>query len=274
MRKHLTLIFIAVAALAALLAGCSSEGSDRSDGSSTATDTASIPPPITGSIIVSAASSLTESFTTIRDDFVEANPDAEITINFGSSGQLATQITEGAPADVAAFADTTPMTTLRDADLLSDTPEVFAKNRLVIVTKPGNPENISSLADLATAASEGTISLCVDTAPCGRFADQILGSAGVELPATGVSRGTDVKATLTAVTEGDADAAIVYVTDATAAGDAVTTVNIAESENLIASYPIAVVDATPNLELAEAFMAYVLGQDGQRVLAGAGFLAP
>lgn len=267
MRKHLT-IAIAVLAALALVAGCSSDGDSSSGSDSTTTTTT---PSLSGTIIVSAAASLTDSFTTIKDDFVEQHPDAEITINFGSSGALSTQIQEGAPADVAAFADTTPMTALEDGDLLAAAPKIFARNQLIIVTKPGNPEGITGLADLATA---GVISLCVDTAPCGKFADQILSSAGVTIPASSVTRGTDVKATLTAVAEGDAVAGIVYVTDATSLADQVDTVDIPEAENVIASYPIAVVKATASAELADAFEAYVLSDDGQAVLKEAGFLAP
>jgi molybdate transport system substrate-binding protein len=226
---------------------------------------------VNGAVTVSAAASLTESFTTIKDDFVEQNPDATVTINFGSSGQLATQIESGAPADVAAFADEAPMTKLVDGGLIDGTPEIFARNQLVIVTKPGNPTGIEGLADLATA---GVVSLCVDTAPCGKFADQALGTAGVSIPDSSVTRGQDVKATLAAVTEGDAVAGIVYVTDAEAAGDAVESVDIAEADNVIADYPIAVVEATTNGDAAAAFVEYVLGPDGQAVLTDAGFLAP
>lgn len=271
MRKHLTLTIAVLAALAFVVSGCSSD-SDGAATTTTAKDTTtSAAPAVSGTIVVSAAASLTEAFTTIKDDFVKANPDADITINFGSSGQLATQIQEGAPADVAAFADTTPMTTLEDADLLAAPAEIFARNQLVIVTKPGNPKGITGLADLATV---GTISLCADTAPCGKFANQILATAGVTIPEGSVTRGQDVKATLTAVTEGDAEAAIVYVTDATAAGDAVDTVDLPEAENVVASYPIGVVAATADAELAQAFQAYVLSDAGQAVLEEAGFLAP
>ena len=154
--------------------------------------------------------------------------------------------------------------------LLAGPAEIFARNQLVIVTKPGNPRSISSLADLATA---GIISLCADTAPCGKFANQILGSAAVSIPETSVTRGQDVKATLTAVTEGDAEAAIVYVPDATASGDAVDTVEIPEADNVVADYPIAVMGSSPNAGLAEAFMAFVLGDNGQAALADAGFLS-
>ncbi|CAN5514917.1 molybdate ABC transporter substrate-binding protein [soil metagenome] len=271
MRKHLSLTIAVLAALAFVVSGCSSDSDDTAASTTTAKATTTTEKSVSGTIVVSAAASLTGAFTTIKDDFVTANPDASITINFGSSGALATQIQEGAPADVAAFADTTPMTTLEDAGLLAAAPEIFARNQLIIVTKPGNPAGIKTLADLATA---GTISLCVDTAPCGKFGNQILATAGVTIPEGSISRGTDVKSTLTAVSEGDAVAGIVYVTDAESVDDQVANVDIHEAENVIASYPIAVVEATANSELADAFQAYVLSDDGQAVLKEAGFLAP
>lgn len=256
-------------AVLALLAGCSSDDEDTSSGGSDSTTTTEAS--ASGTIIVSAAASLTDSFNTIKDDFVKDNPDADITINYGSSGALSTQVQEGAPADVAAFADTTPMDTLQEAGLLASEPTIFARNKLVIVTKPGNPEGITGLEDLATA---GVVSLCVDTAPCGKFADQILADAGVTIPEDNVSRGTDVKATLTAVTEGDAVAGIVYVTDAQSVAGQVDTVEIPEERNVVASYPIAVVADSESAELAEAFQAHVLSDAGQAVLGEAGFLAP
>lgn len=256
-------LLAASAALAVLAVGCSRE--ERADRPGLAGGEQS------ASITVSAAASLTEAFTTIKDDFVAAHPGAEVALNFGSSGQLATQIVEGAPADVAAFADEVPMDELVEADLIDGDPVIFARNQLVIVTEPGNPEGIASLEDLASA---GTVSLCVDTAPCGKFADQLLADAGVSVPAASITRGQDVKATLAAVTEGDAVAAVVYVTDARAAGDRVATVEIPEADNLVANYPIAVVAGGEHTEVARAFMEEVLGPDGQKVLADAGFLAP
>ena len=198
-------------------------------------------------------------------------PDAHVTLNFGSSGALSTQILNGAPADVTAFADTAPMNALAKADLLAAPPEVFARNRLVIVTEPGNPNGIDSLADLATA---GTVSLCVDTAPCGKFADRILADVGVTIPTSNITRGTDVRSTLTAVTEGDAVAAIVYVSDATTAADRVDTVAIPEAHDVTADYPIAALGATSSPALARAFEAFVLSEQGRSVLEDAGFLAP
>ena len=117
------------------------------------------------------------------------------------------------------------------------TPTVFAKNKLVIVTKPGNPKDVKTLP---TSPTVGIVSLCGETVPCGKYADQILHSAGVTIPTDKITRGLDVKATLAAVTTGDADAAIVYVTDAKTAGAAVTAVTIPDDQNAIATYPIAV----------------------------------
>lgn len=270
MRKPLVLALAMLAALAFLVSGCSSD-SDGTSSSSTTESTAATTSSASGTILVSAAASLTDAFTTITDDFVAANPDADVTLNFGSSGALSTQIQEGAPADVAAFADTTPMTALEDTGLLAGSPEIFATNQLIIVTKPGNPAGIESLADLATV---GVITLCVDTAPCGKFADQVLSTAGVTIPESSITRGTDVKSALTAVSEGDAVAGIVYVTDAAAVADRVDTVDIPEVENVVASYPIAVVTATTSSELAQAFLDHVLSDQGQAVLKDAGFLTP
>ena len=154
--KHLNLAVVAVAALAFVVGGCSSDD----DSSSVTSTTATTAPTVTGAdhgvgrgVADRRPSppSRTTSWTPTRTPTV--------TINFGSSGQLATQITEGAPADVAAFADEAPMTTLDDAGLLAAPAQIFARNQLVIVTKPGNPKGITSLADLATV---GTVSLCAD----------------------------------------------------------------------------------------------------------------
>ena len=108
------------------------------------------------------------------------------------------------------------------------------------MTKPGNPKDVKTLADLADPRRSSRCA--ADTVPCGKYAAQILQTAGVTIPETNVTRGQDVKATLGAVTTGDADAAIVYVTDAKSAGDAVVAVAIPDAENAIATYPIATLD--------------------------------
>jgi molybdate transport system substrate-binding protein len=118
------------------------------------------------------------------------------------------------------------------------------------------------------------VSLCVESAPCGRYADQILSSAGVTLPESSVSRGADARATLRAVAEGDAVAAIVYATDALSAGDRVDTLDLGDPDGPIADYLIAVVAGPSDTELARAFTAYVRSDAGRTVLERAGFLAP
>ena len=262
MRKHSQLLIALCTSLAFIAAGCSAKTDTTSATSSTVVARA------TGTITVSAAASLTAAFTTIGDDFKKANPGFEVKFNFDSSSTLAKQIEDGAPADAYASADEANMKKLTDADLVG-TPQVFARNELTVVVKKGNPKNVKSLADLAAA---GTISLCGSEVPCGRYADQMLKNANVTIPADRITRGQNVKATLAAVAEGDADAGIVYVTDAT--GDKIEKVPVAAAQNVIAIYPIAVVKASKNQATAEAFMAFVLGPQGQATLKAAGFLPP
>jgi molybdate transport system substrate-binding protein len=256
---------------AALLVGCGSDGGDdaAAAGGGGATTTT---PELEGEIRVSAAASLTESFEDIADDFTAANPGTEVTFTFDSSKVLVGQIVEGgAPADVFASADEANMQTLVDEEVVEGAPETFARNRLAIVTQPGNPTGIRTLADLADAE---VVSLCAEDAPCGRFAQEVLEGAGVAIDEGSVTRGQNAKATLTAVTDGDAEAAIVYVTDAATAGDAVTVVELPDEQNVVAVYPIGVLADASNGPVAEAFVAHVLGEEGQAVLADRGFLPP
>ena len=168
MRFRARVVLVVLVALG--LAACSSKDSAAPPTPSTTA--------ITGSITVSAASSLTGAFTTIGARFERANPGATVAFNFGSSGVLATQIQHGAPVDTFASADTTTMDTLKTAGLVAGTPQVFARNRLVIVTKSGNPKGVKALSDIATV---GTVALCATTAPCGKYAAQVLANAGVSI---------------------------------------------------------------------------------------------
>jgi len=257
------------AALAVLLTACSAANGGSSAatsprGSTPATGMAS------GTLTVSAAASLTEPFKKIGDAFRKANPGmADIRFSFDSSSTLATQIQDGAPADVFASADEANMKKLTDAKLVAGTPQVFARNRLAIVVKKGNPKGVKTLADLATV---GTVSLCGSEVPCGRYADQVLQQAGVAIPTDRITRGQNVKATLGAVADGDADAGVVYATDIT--GDKVEAVAIPDAQNAIAAYPIAVLSAASNPAASQAFVAFVLGPEAQAILRQAGFLPP
>ena len=167
---------------------------------------------------MSAAASLTEAFTKMGSDFETANPGTTVTFNFAASSALVQQIQGGAPADVFASADGTNMQKLVSGGQVTAEPTVFAANELTIVVKHGNPEHVKSLADLANL---DVVSLCADAVPCGKYAQQALTQAGVTIPSEKITKGADVKTTLAAVSTGDADAAIVYTTDAEAAGTSV-----------------------------------------------------
>jgi molybdate transport system substrate-binding protein len=226
---------------------------------------------LSGTITVSAASSLTEAFTKLGTDFEKANPGTTVSFNFAASSALVTQIQGGAPADAFASADGTTMQKLVSGGEVTAEPTVFAANALTIVTKPGNPKKIKSLGDLAKV---GTISLCADTVPCGKYAQQALSLAGVAVPTDRITKGADVKATLAAVSAGDADAALVYATDAKAAGTTVQAVRIPAWLNVYAIYPIAPLASSTNAALAEAWVQYTVSPAGQKTLRSFGFLPP
>lgn len=226
---------------------------------------------IRGRATVSAAASLTESFTAIGEAFEQAHPGTSVTFTFDSSDRLAAQIIEGAPVDVFASASPTTTEEVVDVGLVTGGPTAFAGNRITIVTRPGNPAGIRSLADLVDA---GVVALCGEGAPCGVAAATVLDAAGVSLPEDRVTRGQNVKATLSAVSQGDAVAGLVYATDARAAGDAVEAVALPRELDALTRYPIAVLDGPGDDAVAEAFVDLVLGPEGQRILADAGFLPP
>ncbi|MEZ5179715.1 MAG: molybdate ABC transporter substrate-binding protein [Acidimicrobiales bacterium] len=275
MKTARSMVAVVLLALVALVAtGCGSDAGSG-DGGAGATTTAAADggqgEALEGEITVSAAASLTEAYTQIGADFETAHPGTTVTFTFDSSGTLSQQILDGAPVDAFASADEANMAKLTDQDLVDGEPQVFARNQLVIVTKPGNPAGIEGLADLPGA---GVVALCAASAPCGRFAAQVLEGAGVALDESSVTRGQNAKATLTAVAEGDAAAGIVYVTDARAAGDAVAAVAVPEERNAVATYPIGVLAGSGHLDVARAFAEYVLGDEAQAVLKEHGFLPP
>jgi molybdate transport system substrate-binding protein len=254
---------VAIAAVGLFATSCGSSSSSPA----TATSTTTVA--LTGSITVSAASSLTGAFGRLESSFHVRHPETTIAFNFGSSGALSTQIQQGAPADVFASASPNDMATVQQAGDISGQPVVFARNRLEIVAKPGNPLGIHSLADLTKAS---VVALCVTTAPCGATAREALAKAHVTLPTAKISLGQNVDATLVEVTTGDADAGVVYVTNAKTVGTQGVGVPIPPAQNVTTSYPIAVVKSTTDRALAEAWIAYVLGPVGQPVLRQASFL--
>jgi molybdate transport system substrate-binding protein len=225
-------------------------------------------------LTVSAASSLTDAFTEIGDSFDVANPGITVTFNFGPSDGLAGQINEGAPVDVFASASPTWMDSVQD-----DGPGVtdradFAQNRLAIIVPADNPAGIEDLHDLTEDGVQ--LVIAAEGVPAGDYAREIFKNAGISRDAMAnvVSNEEDVKAVITKVVSGEADAGIGYVTDVTPdVADEVTLIPIPDEVNVIATYPIAVVNGSQEADLAQGFVEYVLG-DGQQTLAEYGFLPP
>jgi molybdate transport system substrate-binding protein len=248
---------LVLSVVAAFLAACGSSG-----GTAAAT-------PLSGTVSVFAAASLSGSFTAIGNSFQGANPGVTVKFNYAGTPTLVTQIEQGAPADVFASADTTNMDRLKSDGFTTGTPQVFAHNELEIVVAPGNPKGITGLADLA---KPGLIYITeAPTVPAGKYALQALKMAGVTV--TPKSLETDVKSVISKIELGEADAGIVYTTDVTAAGAKVQGVAIPAAENVIATYPIVAVKASANLTAANAFIAYVLSAAGQSKLQSFGFLS-
>ena len=250
---------VAVLAAAALVLAACGGGDDDSGGSSGAASP--------GEIKVFAAASLTAAFTRIGEQFTAANGGTKVTFNFAGSQALATQIQQSAPADVFASADTTNMDKVRD---LVGTPQNFASNLLQIVVEKGNPKNVKTLDDLANPDLK--VVLAAPEVPAGKYAAEILGKAGVTVKP--VSEEDNVKAVVTKVSLGEADAGIVYVTDVTAGGDKVEGVEVPEEQNVVATYPIATVKASQAPDKAQAFMDLVRSAEGQQVLKEYRFLPP
>jgi molybdate transport system substrate-binding protein len=248
----------AVLAVAALvLAACGGDDNSSSGGSSGSAN----------EIKVFAAASLTAAFTELGQRYTSANGGTKVTFNFAGSQALATQIRQAAPADVFASADTTNMDKVKD---LVGTPQNFASNLLQIVVEKGNPKAVKGLDDLANPDLK--VVLAAPDVPAGRYAAEALNTAKVTVKP--VSEEDNVKAVVTKVSLGEADAGIVYVTDVTAGGGKVQGVDIPKDQNVTATYPIATVKAGKAQDKAQAFMDLVLSDQGQQVLKQYGFLPP
>ena len=258
MRRIGVLGFLLSTMLLAALVACSSKSPSSSP---------SQPSQASGSIVVFAAASLKPAFTQISRQFKTDNPGSGVDFDFGGSSELATQLTQGATADVFASADTAQMDTVTRAGLLVGNPTNFASNTLVIVTAPGNPKNIGSFGDLAKPGL--SVVICQKPVPCGSATQRIEDSTRVRL--NPVSEELSVTDVLNKVTTGQADAGLVYVTDAHSAGNKVTTVNFPEAAGAVNVYPIGVLKKAPKATLAQKFVALVTSDAGQKILAQSGF---
>jgi molybdate transport system substrate-binding protein len=224
-----------------------------------------------GDLTISAATSLTDAFTELAKQFRKVNKGVKVRLNFGSSSTLLTQIQSGAPSDIMASADLTNLEKLVASGNAVVTPKVFARNTMAIAVKPGNPKSVRSVADLTSLSF---IALCGKTVPCGVYASSVLTRAGVVIAESKVTRGIDVKATLSAVANGDADAAIVYKTDVLAAKKTVVGIDIPSAQNVKAMYGIAPIRGSKNPENAKAFIDFVLSEQGWQILKSFGFQRP
>ena len=234
------------------LAAC---GGDGGDGEQTLT--------------VLAAASLTEAFTELAASFEDEHPGVDVELVFGSSTTLAEQAADGAPGQVLATADEVAMGVADDAGVLATAPEPFVGNSLTVVTPPDNPAGITSLDDLDSPGVDYVV--CASTAPCGAAAEALLDSADIDAPPA--SEEVDVKAVLARVVQGEADAGLVYRTDAVAAGDDVAEVAIPDADDVTTTYVVAPLsggdDATA--DLAADFVALVRSERARTVFTRAGF---
>lgn len=246
---HVGLGALATATLLAACSGGSAEGTPQAA-------------PTT--VTVLAAASLTEAFTELAAAYQEEHPGVSVEVSFGSSTTLAQQIAEGAPADVYASAGTGALAQLPEGYARDGNEDILTRNVLEIAVQPGNPAGITGLADFARDDLDTV--LCAETVPCGLAADEAFAAAGIT-PAP-ASREIDVKATLSKVELGEADAAMVYRSDVAAAADAVSGVVIPDEENVSLEYPLVWFDQD---EHTVGFVELLLGDRGQQVLTDLGF---
>ncbi|MDR1266035.1 MAG: molybdate ABC transporter substrate-binding protein [Propionibacteriaceae bacterium] len=269
---------LAALALALSLTACAGGPTDNpatTDGSGTETSTGT--PAETSAeareLLVLAAASLTESFTDLGRAFEAAHPGVSVSLSFDGSSTLVTQIQGGAPADVFASADQANMDKLV-ASGEAVAPITFAANSLVVAVPAANPAGVGALSDLADPNI--TTVVCAPEVPCGAAAQRVFAAASLTVSPASLEQ--NVKAVLTKVALGEADAGLVYATDAAAAGADVAVVALPDDPAVAAAarttYPIVALQAAPQAELAQAFVDYILGPEGQAVLAGYGFLNP
>ena len=222
----------------------------------------------TRTLTVLAAASLTGTFTELADRFEADHPGTDVRLAFDSSATLASQALDGAPADVLATADTATMASAASA--LATPPRDFATNTMVLITPRDDPAGLARFADLAHGHADFVA--CVETAPCGKVAAALLADNAVQ--AEPASLEVDVKAVLAKVTSGEADAGLVYRTDAVAAAAQVRQIAIPHADEELTTYPVAALRQSPHAALAAAFVHLVTSPRGRRVLATAGFGPP
>lgn len=261
MRSLRILPVLGAAALA--LGACTGGTSPATD--ATASSEATGAPAKETVLNVYAAASLTETFGELEKTFEAANPGVDVRFNFAGSQDLVAQLGEGADVDVLATANESTMKKAADANQV-DTQTIFVTNTLTLITTPGNPAGITGLDSSLEGAK---LVICAPEVPCGKLTKTLTEKLGVTLnPVSEEQAVTDVRGK---VSSGQADAGIVYKTDALAEGDAVDTVPIQGADEAVNKYPIALVSASANKELGQKWIDLVLSAEGQALLQRAGF---
>ncbi|MEU5218142.1 molybdate ABC transporter substrate-binding protein [Streptomyces sp. NPDC020807] len=250
------------AALLVPLAACSSSGDDAAKETAGSTGSSS---PV--GLTVLAAASLTDVFRTAGAAYEASHPGTKLTFSFAGSQELVAQVSQGSPADVLVTADTKSMDKVRAE---TGPPAVIAKNRLVIATGEGNPFKVDALKDLADPKLK--VVLAAPEVPAGKYSKKILDAQKIAVKP--VSQEPNVRSVLSKVELGEADAGLVYRTDAESAKDKVDAVEIPDDQNAVAQYPAAALKGSKHAEAAEAFVAWLSSPEGQRILQDAGFQKP
>lgn len=220
-------------------------------------------------VTVFAAASLSEAFRAMQKQFTKDNDRYDLRFSFAGSQQLATQVSQGAPADVIATADRVSMSRA-EPKTLHRAPTMFARNRLVIAVRPGNPLGIKTLADLSRAGVK--VVLAAPAVPAGNYARQVLSKAHVNV--NPVSNEDNVEGVVTKVALGEADAGIVYETDARSPARGIEAVAIAEDHNVLAEYFVMVLPKSKQKSGGDAFRSFLLSSPGRKVLERFGFATP
>lgn len=253
----------ALAACGLALAGCAQSGSNNAALDQSAPAAESKAEEVV--LNVFAAASLTETFGELEKTFEAAHPNVDVVLNLAGSQDLVAQMAANGGVDVLATANESTMDKAKEQGLVAE-PSVFAKNTLTLITPPGNPAGVTGLD---SSLDNAKLVVCDTEAPCGKLTKELTGALGITL--NPVSAEPNVKDVLGKVASGEADAGVVYRTDANAAKDQVEAIDIQGADQAVNKYPIAPVEATKNAELAQKWIALVLSPEGQSVFERAGF---
>ena len=272
MRTTITFAAAAMSVAGLALAGCSGGSapetpSETEQSPVASADATEAPEGDNTTLMVFAAASMEPTFTELAPIFEADNPGVTVVLNFAGSQDLQEQIIEGAPADVFASANETQMTPVVEAGLNASDPIIYVTNELEIVTPPDNPAGIETFQDLG---KEGlALVICAPEVPCGAATQKVVEMAGVELhPVSEEQSVTDV---LAKVQAGEADAGVVYKTDAISAGDTVLGIPFSESVDAINKNPVVALSSGNEPELGQKWVDFIVSPDVQKTLENAGF---